>query len=67
MSIDITGKKFNRLTVKGFVKKEKGSEFWQVVCDCGKEKTLRKGDITSGSTKSCGCLKIEMKGKKYNW
>ena len=56
----IAGEKHNRLTViKKTSKKEHNSYLWLCECDCGHEVMLRKWHITSGNTKSCGCLKNE--------
>lgn len=55
--IDITGKKFNKLTVI----RELG--YGQVLCqcDCGNVKEISKSAVIHGRVKSCGCLK---KGRK---
>ncbi len=65
--IDITGKKFNRLTVIAF-DIEKSSRiidnrghnkqifFYKCLCDCGNEVSILKCHIKSGRTKSCGCF-----------
>lgn len=39
------------------------------MCDCGAEKIVRRGDIRSGDTKSCGCWtkdRVKNLNKKYN-
>lgn len=55
-AIDITGKKFFKLTAIKFVRKDKrGSHYWLFRCDCGKEKVIRKSHILEKMTKSCGC------------
>ena len=56
--IDLTGKKFNNLTV---IKRTEGKKswhvFWDCVCGlCGGEKSIQGYALTSGNTKSCGCL-----------
>lgn len=51
--IDITGLKFNRLTV---LKKIKGSNLWECVCDCGNKTKTMNFPLRTGKTKSCGCL-----------
>jgi len=56
--IDLTGKKFGRLTVLGLASLENSVTFWHVRCDCGKEKVIRRSNLYGGA-KSCGCLKIE--------
>ena len=54
------GAKFGRWTVlKCFVGKEKrgtSCTYANVRCDCGKERTVRRSDLTSEHTKSCGCI-----------
>ena len=57
--IDLTGKKFERLTV---IKKEykKGAEwYWLCQCDCGNTCTVIGSSLRAGRTRSCGCLKQE--------
>lgn len=34
------------------------------ICDCGKEKVIYYYNVTSGKTKSCGCLEYENRHKK---
>lgn len=52
---DLTGKKFNKLTVIGIDHKIGKSYYWKCKCDCGKETVVVGGALTSGHTKSCGC------------
>lgn len=51
--IDSTGKKFNNLTVIEELKKG-GVIYCRCRCDCGKEKIIKKSDVTRGITKTCG-------------
>lgn len=54
--VDITGKTFNKLTAVSFHHKDKrGKAYWLFRCSCGKEVITRKGSVTSGEIKSCGC------------
>jgi len=59
---DLTGQKFNRLTVVGLDKtvKKQGAH-WCCVCDCGTVllKSVDTNRLIHGKTKSCGCLMIE--------
>lgn len=67
--IDITGKKYGRLTVKKFVGKTPHRDtLWNCQCDCGNEIVVKKGNLLSGNTRSCGCLRNEniFKHGKYN-
>jgi len=54
---DITGNKYNRLTALEFSHKGKKVNYWKCMCDCGKTTTVHINALTSGGTKSCGCLK----------
>jgi len=59
------GDKFNRLTVLEFSKSDKRWRKWyKVKCDCGSEKVVMGSAMTSGNTKSCGCLSKEIKKSK---
>jgi len=54
---NISGKKFNRLTVIKIVKRNKsGNVMWLCKCDCGNTKVINGSYLRSGHTKSCGCL-----------
>ncbi len=58
--IDITGQKFNRLTVKEDVGRSKcGVVLWRCVCDCGNSTISFSTRLRSGHAKSCGCLQRE--------
>lgn len=53
---DIVGKKFGRLTVLDeYIKIPNGTK-WKCRCECGNEKYVYRGKLTTGHTKSCGCL-----------
>ena len=56
---DITGQKFNRLTVIDFSHFDSGGAVWNCVCDCGNEAKVRGTHLRSGYTKSCGCYGAE--------
>jgi hypothetical protein len=61
--IILKGKKFSRLLVlKDFIKG--GRSFAKCKCDCGNESEVRSSQLTSGSTKSCGCLRNELTSKR---
>ena len=59
-SIDIIGKKFGRLTVVEFSHSKGYEKYYSCRCDCGKTKTVLKGNLLNGKTKSCGCYQKEM-------
>lgn len=59
--IDLTGKRFNRLTVLSFVKRDKYyNSYWLCRCDCGNEIIVTAGRLRSNHTKSCGCYMKEI-------
>lgn len=71
----LEGRRFGRLTVvefagtydKAYGEKKIGFAKWKCTCDCGRESIVVSGDLTSGSTRSCGCLRKEIsrRGLKY--
>ena len=65
---DITGQRFGRLTAIRFVGKNNNSKenLWLCRCDCGNEVEVTLGRLSSGNTKSCGCLKKEF-AKQNNY
>ena len=56
-SKDIIGKTYGKLTVIGLDHKVKSREYYKCRCECGNEKVFIKANITSGRTKSCGCIR----------
>ena len=61
---DLTGRKFGKLTVleqaEDYVISSGGHYAkWKCKCDCGNVFITRQYSITSGKTKSCGCLHKE--------
>ena len=57
---DYTGLKYNRLTFINYVKNDKwGKALWKCKCDCGNETIVNASSVTTGKTKSCGCLQLE--------
>ena len=58
--LDLTGKKFGKLTViKPAPKRKDRYTRWVCLCTCGKETEVRTDYLTSGHTTSCGCVKAE--------
>lgn len=62
--IDLTGRKFSRLTISSFGGMKKGQALWRVRCECGTEKIVRGTNIKSGRTKSCGCYNKAVAGEQ---
>ena len=79
--VDLRGKKFGRLTVVELSRTQKvknGTKlYWLCKCECGNEIETIGSSLTTGNTKSCGCLKketssrnakrkvIDISGKRY--
>lgn len=64
------GKEFGRWTVIGIVGTTNGKNtVWRVRCQCGTEKEVRRDNLLSGRSKSCGCWTSELKRvtRKRNW
>lgn len=59
--VDLTGKKFGKLTVIERTENIGNRVAWLCKCDCGNEKVVRGDDLKTGNTKSCGCYRDEFK------
>lgn len=51
---DLTGQKFNKLTVIGIA--SRNPLYWECRCDCGNIVHVRPSNLKQGQVKSCGCL-----------
>ena len=56
---DKTGNVYGRLTVTGW--NENRRAHWFCRCICGKELSVHSSNLTGGGTKSCGCLRVEVR------
>lgn len=55
--IDLTGKRFGRLTVLSFEDVTNGKNAkWRCLCDCGNYTLAQGSHLKAGNTRSCGCL-----------
>jgi hypothetical protein len=63
---NLKGKKFGRLTVLNFVKKDEHYEcLWDCLCSCGIRKTIRSSNLVrKNGTVSCGCFRREQNSKR---
>lgn len=62
-ALDVTGERYGRLVAirrDGSLGKESA---WVFRCDCGQDYRGRLSPVRGGSTKSCGCLLKEAKGR----
>lgn len=74
---DLTGQKFGLLTALEPTEEKKNSyTIWKCLCDCGNITYVRSNSLTTGNTKSCGCLhrKVmrdilipDLTGKKFHY
>lgn len=66
MFIDITGQKFDRLTVISRAQNSaSGKTHWNCKCTCGNTSIVSKSNLSQGKQKSCGCLKNELAKKRF--
>lgn len=56
---DLTGNKYNHLTVLKRAPNQGKNTMWECRCDCGNITTVSAPHLKSGHTKSCGCLHKE--------
>lgn len=58
---NIAGVRFGKLTVVALADKRgaNGVYYWLCKCDCGKDHTVSATNLKNGSTRSCGCLRVE--------
>lgn len=62
---DLTGKKFNRLTVLELAERNSSGQIqWKCRCNCGNIIFATTTYLKSGHTKSCGCLNKEKASKR---
>lgn len=64
---DLTGLKFGKLTVVSPTnKRSSGCVVWRCICDCGNTRLIPSQSLTTGNTKSCGCLySTNLVGKRF--
>lgn len=59
---DIVGNTYGKLTVLDEYKKIPNGTKWKCLCECGNETFVYRGKLTTGHTKSCGCLTSTLGG-----
>lgn len=60
----LIGQRFNNLTVLLEGQKGTNGRVFKVQCDCGKTSQVLLSNLTSGHTKSCGCLSAKVASEK---
>ncbi len=58
-SSDLTGQRFGRLVAIKRIGTKRGEVLWLLQCDCGKTTEVLRGQLNSGRTKSCGCIRAK--------
>lgn len=61
--IDLTGRRFGRLTVLRRVPPKNKRTLWLCVCDCGGTTITDSYNLRAGHTMSCGCVQRERTSK----
>lgn len=63
---DLSGKVFGRLTVTALQGVSSGKHrLWSCTCSCGRETIVHASALTSGHTKSCGCLREDGNNRRH--
>lgn len=64
---DLTGMRFGKLVViEPTEERRYGCVAWKCICDCGTEKLVASMTLVSGSTKSCGCERVnDLTGQRF--
>ena len=58
------GQRFGRLVVISLDSVRKERRWWLCLCDCGSKTAVMTKRLTSGHTRSCGCLRSEIHAEK---
>lgn len=61
---NIIGERFGRLVVVARTENTNNDVWWLCKCDCGNITEVRKSKLSSGNTKSCGCLARELTSER---
>lgn len=62
--VDLTGKRFGRLTVVALAENIGGKRGWQCKCDCGSAPVVRHDHLAGGRVVSCGCHRAAASGAR---
>ena len=65
--LELTGQRFGRLLVESLneeVSRKEKRSFWNCICDCGASALVSSEGLTTGRTKSCGCLRSDLVAQK---
>lgn len=56
---NLTGQVFGRLTVESYAGTRGRFSLWRCLCACGNYTDAGRNKLLGGSTKSCGCFRVE--------
>ena len=62
---DLTNQRFGRWTALFRLPNRRGKTMWHCQCVCGVERAVTQQNLCNGTTKSCGCLEIELSRKRF--
>lgn len=67
--VDLSGHQFGRLTAIGRLPSRRMNDgrwriFWNCLCECKTKTIVESSKLSGGTTRSCGCLKIETAAKQ---
>ena len=74
-AIDMTGQRHGKLTILGPAERPQDAvsegQYWDALCDCGREVVVLGWAVRSGGVHSCGCLRTlysqcQKHGLKYD-
>lgn len=54
---DITGLQFGKLVAYELVGRYRREGVWLCMCDCGGSVRVKRSNLITGNTQSCGCVK----------
>jgi hypothetical protein len=62
---DLTGHRFGRLLVQGFIPDDSRTSRWIALCDCGTQREVDSHSLVAGRTLSCGCFGKEQRAAAH--
>lgn len=61
---DLSGRRFGRLIVVALDESSRSNGLkWECQCDCGAQKSIKATKLMRGVTRSCGCIRDELRTK----
>ncbi len=65
-AVNLSGIQFGRWTVlHRSAKSKRKTNYWRARCNCGREKIVSGSHLTTGASKSCGCVTVERVKKPF--